>query len=301
MMFRHLGVVAALLWLLPAPSTAAEACHLVRITNVDLAMDEEGGVSVPMSIGGRDFKLLIDTGGVTSMLTETSVKVLGLAPKRTEGIDFMMIGGVRIDHYVVAHDIVFGGLTAASLDFLIMPDTRVSSSIGGTLAPDILRAYDDDFDFANAKFSLFSQDHCKGRVVYWTTGPHAAIPFKIDDVGHIELPVQLDGKDIDVNIDTGSSRSYMSFDAAKDMFGFDEKNSALKVVGGGETGLDYKYPFKTLTFEGVAVNNPDLVLVSKWRLPGVPRLILGMGILRQLHMYIAYKERKLYVTAASAH
>jgi hypothetical protein len=31
------------------------------------------------------------------------------------------------------------------------------------------------------------------------------------------------------------------------------------------------------------------------------KLILGMGILRQLHIYIAYREKKLYVTAASAH
>jgi len=54
---------------------------------------------------------------------------------------------------------------------------------------------------------------------------------------------------------------------------------------------------------GVSVENPDLLLYPRgaMALPGDPELILGMGILRQLHMYIAYKERKLYVTAASAH
>ncbi|HEX9159365.1 MAG TPA: hypothetical protein VF835_03980, partial [Rhizomicrobium sp.] len=30
------------------------------------------------------------------------------------------------------------------------------------------------------------------------------------------------------------------------------------------------------------------------------RLYLGMDVLRQLHLYIAYKERNLYVSAASA-
>jgi hypothetical protein len=29
-------------------------------------------------------------------------------------------------------------------------------------------------------------------------------------------------------------------------------------------------------------------------------LILGVGILRQLHLYIAYKEQKLYITPALA-
>jgi hypothetical protein len=32
-----------------------------------------------------------------------------------------------------------------------------------------------------------------------------------------------------------------------------------------------------------------------------PTIILGMGILRQLHLYIAYREKNLYVTPASAH
>jgi hypothetical protein len=34
---------------------------------------------------------------------------------------------------------------------------------------------------------------------------------------------------------------------------------------------------------------------------GQPKMILGMGVLRQLHLFIAYKERNIYVTAASAH
>jgi hypothetical protein len=31
-----------------------------------------------------------------------------------------------------------------------------------------------------------------------------------------------------------------------------------------------------------------------------PDLLIGMDVLSNLHIYIAYKERKLYVTAASA-
>jgi hypothetical protein len=31
---------------------------------------------------------------------------------------------------------------------------------------------------------------------------------------------------------------------------------------------------------------------------GLPDLILGMNVLSQMHVYIAYRERKLYITAA---
>jgi hypothetical protein len=30
-------------------------------------------------------------------------------------------------------------------------------------------------------------------------------------------------------------------------------------------------------------------------------MLLGMNVLRNLHVYVAYKERKLYVTPATAH
>ena len=52
------------------------------------------------------------------------------------------------------------------------------------------------------------------------------------------------------------------------------------------------------------MNNPDLVLVPDQlsRQPDeAPKILLGVNVLRQLHMYVAYKERKLYVTPAATH
>jgi hypothetical protein len=34
---------------------------------------------------------------------------------------------------------------------------------------------------------------------------------------------------------------------------------------------------------------------------GEPRMLLGINVLRQLHLYIAYHEHTLYVTPATAH
>jgi hypothetical protein len=63
----------------------------------------------------------------------------------------------------------------------------------------------------------------------------------------------------------------------------------------------YKYPFQTLTFQDVAVKYPEIEIGKEGkRMPDEPQLIVGMGILRQLHLYIAYAEKKLYVTPAEA-
>ncbi|HEY5339140.1 MAG TPA: aspartyl protease family protein, partial [Rhizomicrobium sp.] len=192
------------------------------------------------------------------------------------------------------------------MEFVVMPDNRLPQEVDGTLAPDVLSAYDDDFDFANNKFYLVSQDHCPGRVVYWTKDAYAEIPMRIDNIGHIDLPVSVDGKPMQATLDTGSSRSLMSLEAAEDLFGFNEKDSSLKPLSSSnEHWHPYRYPFKSLAFEGVIVNNPDLVLISndesKMMGSGSPKIILGMGVLRQLHLYIAYHEHKLYVTPATAH
>jgi hypothetical protein len=110
-------------------------------------------------------------------------------------------------------------------------------------------------------------------------------------------------------IDTGSSDSEMSLETAERLFDFDEKSPLLKTLSEDAHSRSYRYPFKNITLQGVTVRNPDLILVpddesrvmdSGWDYHP-PKLILGMNILRQLHMYIAYKEKMIYVTSADAH
>jgi predicted aspartyl protease len=297
-MIKSLLLGIAALAFLALPARADDACTLGRVTTLDMGSHPGGGVEVPIEIGGRSIDLLVDTGGVYSMLTEATVASLGLRKQEfTSGIYFKMFGGKRIDRFVEAHDVLFGGLKAERLNFLVMPDEMMPSNLGGTLAPDVLRAYDVDFDFGARKFSLFSQDHCEGKVVYWTKD-YAVIPFEIDESGHISLPVMLDGKELRVGLDTGASRSTMTLEWAESLFGFDETTPGVTRVGRQMPHLIY--PFKTMTFGGVTVTNPDIELVSEDN-AHMRVAILGLGVLRKLHLYIAYKERKLYVSPADAH
>ncbi len=191
---------------------------------------------------------------------------------------------------------------------MLLPENRLPAETAGTIAPDLLQYFDIDFDFANEKFNIFSQKHCPGQVVYWADeDSYAVVPITLDPTAHIDMPVELDGHRIKATIDTGSSRSLFSWDNARRFFDIDEKSPGVKPLG--EHG-SYQYAFKTLTMKGdgegvtITVQNPDIALVPD-KTSGMaysdPVLILGMGILRQLHLYVAYKEKKLYVTPASAH
>jgi hypothetical protein len=121
----------------------------------------------------------------------------------------------------------------------------------------------------------------------------------MDKVGHIEIPIQVDGHTLTAEFDTGSSQSVMSLEVAHRLFDLDEKSPDMKAVSNSAPYV-YRYPFKMLKFGDVTVSNPDILLIPNNVSQTRGKFILGMGILRQLHLYIAYGERKLYATAATA-
>ncbi len=297
------GLLAAALLLLSAPALAQDgSCHLSRAAALDMTIDSTGRIDVPMTVAGQTLNMLIDTGGANSSLTAEAAQTLGLHPQVFTSVRVIGFGGQVINKIATAYDIDFGGLKAHSMQFLVEPPGHMRPDVQGVLGPDILRAYDDDFDFANGKFSLFQHAHCSGNLVYWTDDPHAEIPFRVEG-GHILFDVELDGKEVRATLDTGASGSVLNLEQAEDLFGLSENDPAMRAVRATADGHIYKYPFKTMTFGGVTVNNPDLALVprAQSRYAGLQPTLLGIGILRQLHMFISYGEEKIFVTAATAH
>jgi predicted aspartyl protease len=260
-----------------------------------------------MTIAGQTENLLVDTGGFVSSLTASAVNQLSLRhqamPARAKVV---MYGGLELRDMAVADEIGLGHMKGRHIGFLIMPDHQLPPEVSGTIGADIMKNYDVELDFAKAKFNLFSPDHCDGRLPYWTHDTYAQLPMRIDHNNHIRIPIRLDGKLFDAMLDTGSSRSMMRLENAKDAFGWDTKTTVLKIIAktkGDGAPVSYNFPFKSLTFAGVTVADPDIVLVSDKVSDqyGQPDILVGMGILRQLHVYLAYQEGSLYLTSADAH
>jgi len=289
--------------LFASPAAIAGECDPIPILSVTMHTDSEGGVYVPMTISGRSVNMLIDTMSIDSMLTRSTVHALGLSPVSLGDDYLVMFGGEKITHYAAARGIDFGGLKTPSMNFLVMPDGRMPPAIGGTFAPDILRAYDDELDFASSRLTLYSPMHCPGTPAVFAETP-AAIDVVFDDDDHIALPVDLDGAALLPRLDTGASRSLMSLEAAAEIFDFDGTSPLLVPDTDPDLGgRIYHYPFKSLVFGGIRIEHPDIVLVpdAQSGFPGGHRFVLGMNILRRLHMYVSYRQRKLFVTAAGAH
>ena len=309
---------ALLCALFPAVSHAQDqaACSLKRVTAVDMLSDFAPLAAIPVEVNGTKLQFFVDTAGILSSLSGDAVKKLNLSTRLGDEAEFQE-NGRRVNQTVQVASLKIGGLEGSNFEFTVDPD-KFADSMDGRISPDILRGYDVDFDFANNKLNFFSQDHCEGKVVYWTTA-YTSVPMTLDRIGHITIRVELDGQTLDAVVDTGSSQSTISEGIADRSFHVTSSTPGATQLPDTNPAL-YRYTFKSLTLNGVTVKNPVFVLMPDlaeqqmrnelgklatdphYDLTGdIPRLVIGMDILRQLHLYIAYKERKLYVTGASAH
>lgn len=283
-----------------------------------------GAVVIPATIDNTPRNLLIDTAGVTSSLTPKVVADLNLTPSASgAGPDQYTVTGKLERQFVNIKTFNIGGMGGSNVSFLV--DTQMGyhgDVIGGRLSPDLLQNFDLDFDFAAGKLNLFSPEHCAGRVVYWTNS-YAQIPFKTTRDGKILLDVTLDGKNLTALIDTGTSASYLSKSMANLAFGVNEDSPGIERTPGAQADdlVQYRYHFKSLALNSINVSNPLLYLLPDtaedaikekygksaddpvngvmYRL-NIPRITIGLDILRRLHVYIAYGEKNIYVSAVGA-
>ncbi len=308
---------------------ADTACPpLTLVTSVDMQIGDDGRVYVPAKISGTPKSMLVDTGGFFSEIAQSAVDELKLD---THHVGLQLIGVAGDTTNVVARaPFVIGNLHADNMDFMVMGTVHDFAEdvtdAAGILAPNLLSSYDVDLDFAGHKFNLLSQNHCVGKVVYWAADTVAVVPFAINTDGHIVVPVSVDGQTFSAMLDTGATNTVFNLEIAKSAFSLVPGNSdtpvrARLITSSGPTNT-YTHRFGALSLEGIAVANPSVELMPDLmrnkrldpkdslehgtRLPDPSRavgfgdIILGMDILRHLHLYIAYKEKKLYITPATA-
>lgn len=294
------------------------------VASVPMQVGADGRVYVPAKVKDTPRSMLVDTGGFFTEITEPVTEELKLTARHTR----LQLIGISGDttQLAVSTSFALGNLHADDMDFMVMPSVhRFAADVpdaAGLLAPNLLRAYDVDFDFAGKKLNLISQKHCEGKVIYWPAEAVAVVPIQINSSGHILVPVELDGHRLTAMLDTGASISVLNLNTAQSTLGVspgDQETPLSRSVVGVQT---YTHRFKSLALEGIAISNPELRLVpdlmrtkmmnphdsleGDTRIPstetetGLGQMILGMDILHRLHVYIAYKEQKLYVTPAAA-
>ena len=305
-----IAFLLALAWLHPKPALAADAanCSLKLVNTVPIKMThEDRRAIVPVTINGTQKQFLLDTGGYATQISAAAAEELKL-PETESGGRMLDLYGNASSRAAVADSFVLGRLGGRNVRLQIMTFGD-NSLFSGILATDVMGSYDTELDFAGGKMNYFSPDHCEGKVVYWPAVAVAIVPVRFVD-HQLNLNVSLDGHSFKAMIDTGAEDTTLSMAEAKRVFGItaEDRNQAFQHV------------FQKLSFEGLEVGNPHITIipdkigtkdpnndfVTGTRTRRVddldssdPTMLIGMNILSKLHLYIAFKEQKIYITPAA--
>jgi predicted aspartyl protease len=313
-------IVCLALAALPCLASAAHAadCGSLQMVNTIQMNRRPSDVNtVPVQINGSDLEFIFDTGGFTTAISKEVAEKLQLhvVPSNTGMVNLAggeSTGVAKIDDYVI------GRLRGKDLTFPIAP----FSGLDGIFSLNFMRPYDIDVDFGTDKLNFFSQEHCPGGVLYWKAAAVDTVPFKIEG-GHIAIPVMVDGQRVKAIIDTGASDTVMSQAIARKQYKLTFGDEATPLES--STDADPKAPkvyshiFKTLSFGAINVNNPHITIIEDvWKRDAgtaqyvgnrtitekdmvqlVPELIVGMNVLRKLHVYFAFGEGNMYISPAS--
>jgi predicted aspartyl protease len=282
----------------PAQAADPKDCRLARFSEIPVTTLPDGRFTVPITLEGHALNFLVDTGGAIATVSSSQAFNLQLDLKSTERA-LEAVAGLKFSNYAKIHKTSLGGMEGT--DLIVYLDPLMSPGADGTLAPDMMKHFDVDLDLMRGRINLFSPKHCEGKVVYWTKGSYVALPMDVVSSGHIQVPVTINGKKFRAILDTGARSSIIKMGAAKAL-GISEDSPDLKRISNKDSKYPmYDYPFKQLDFDGIAVSNPHIQIASDDFLPGHDAdMLIGVTILRRLHLYIAYGEEKLYITPASA-
>lgn len=309
-----LCVLAILAFVCPA---AAEDCNLKLAVSVETERSDNGMMLVPVMLAGQRKLFLLDTGGFFSELSIQAISELGLSSREVRLMQ-RDVSGKTSNEIVAVEDVSLGTMKIGRMQFM-RSTHNFGGDVAGILSPNVFTAYDLDLDFPNNKMQLMLQDHCPGKVIYWPHDAVAMIPMRVDSNLHVVFPMEIDGRRVKALLDTGATQTTLNMRIARLAFGLNENSPDVEPVGRLKEGAGsqiYRYRFKSLSAEGITVHNPvlhlmpDLMRNYTFRAPalgsrlgdpdkpqGLPELILGMSVLRHLHVYIAYKEKMIYLTA----
>lgn len=317
-----MGVACACAVAALAPARASDCKPLTRIAELQLeSAIEKKETYVPVTINGVPKLMLLDTGGAMTEITTEAADELRLT-RRRGNFRLYNIYGEFSDTFAEA-SLAVGPLKADHVALAIAPGNHVFGEdyeLAGVLAPDILKNYDIDVDFGSGKMNLFSPDHCPGKVIYWKPPAVAIIPMRVLHSGHIMVGVLLDGKKVTAILDTGAYHTTLSLSVAESQYNLDLGAADTPQTGhltGKPSASTYRHIFSTLSFEGITVNNPQVEIIpdllhqvaadaaapvtgtrigDRKKQEGDASMLIGMSILRHFHIYIAYKEQRLYIT-----
>lgn len=306
-------------------------CNLSILEEFPVTVTKGNKFLIPATLDGHSTELAVDTGAEMSLLFDIVLDRLGIKYSSFSVLgESRGLGGTSEIGAVSLSEFKLGDISYGQMDMpVIVPDksvqdarkkikSKTSFSAAGVIGNNFLSNFDVEFDIAEHRIFILSQNHCKGLVQHWD-GPFIAAPFRMSvpetdpTTGGIRprmpgdykilVPITVNGQSAVATLDSGANTSYMTWEFAsrlgisKDTPGVTKTEDTDGVDG--HPVAAYHYVFSTFTIgdetlSGVPVEIGD---VSQGPRSGPTNIfLLGADFFAKNRVYIAYKERMIYFT-----
>lgn len=322
---------APLMGSLPAAAQAAACKPLNQIAAIKLTKNDAGQWTLPVGFNTTPSTMLLSLSSANSSISPSGADAAKLAHMIKSGEKLVPSTGkgpefVQMDAFVmIGITPTASGKFTNNVQFPIssrIPTGKLADNMGGVMGLDTLTNFDFDIDPVAGQLNLFLVDHCEGQVVYWKTSAAVAAPFNWDIMNKMRVPVKLDDQDIRITFDTTSDVNKMTLANAHSLLKFDEKAAGVEKLPDDENGGQvWRTHFKVLSIGGLGIGNPAVEIVQPkfvpntaaaagggGRGPAIQRtpeerkpaeLSIGLATMSKLHIYVAAKEKNLYISPAS--
>ena len=289
------------LYLVVSAPAAAEECS-EKVASFDLVQEGYGSIMIPVMFGGTPGHMALDFQALESSVYAKTVEKLNfpvtVLGRRYETIWF----GERVTRFAEVPSMTIGKAPAHFKAFVL---NQQEGELDGWLGLSFLAGSDIDIDFLNRKITFFTPNSCPAKQVFASTESFQTVPLTEHVRWNFDFPVQIDGHTIQMSFLPGLSTGVVHLRQAEDVLG-------LKTTSPGMTKEPepdfYSYTFKSLKIGGMELANPRLGVI--WRPePGCiddrcwnekPGGYLSLNQFRGMHLYIAYRARKMYLSAGDA-
>jgi hypothetical protein len=320
---RTVRWIAAVLSLLPALQSMAAAdatqgnCGLKQYGSTELRFYPDTPVFARVTIGTVPALMILEIGNGAAFIWADSASRLQLKPRLFGDSGVLHYGDKPVTHFVQVEQFQIGDVRFGKTKFLLTDVSQQSEVDGlpviGSIGLDMFANADFELNLAARKLNVFSHDHCKGRVVYWSNS-YDSVPVQRGLLGNISFPMEMDGKKIDTTFTTSIAESSIHTDITERYFGFNEKSEGITTEVGSQGHSASHFRAMALTANGLQVLNAKVRLIESGDSRCAPRLQkgvavygdchgiypmrLGRAVLLQLRIYVATKEGVMYFTAA---
>lgn len=282
----------------------SSACHPRLYTAMEVVLTDTSEVLVPVTLHGHEAYLVLVTDTGFGMLDRRAVANFGLREELLSSVyRNMKLGDARVTCATYVRNARINTLRYPRLDFLLAdalelpPSPSASRPVVGMLGMDPFGIADIELDLANRRVNLYAPNHCAGGVMAGDGKPRWA-PLRNTWIHNYYFSVDVDNQPIDTALASSSATSQIHEVAARELFG---------------ATADGTYVAKSMRIAGIPLADVPLQLTPNpaqrcvftrqgpndaagyTGCAGPVPLRLGLDVLRRLHIYVAAKERKIYI------